>query len=229
MRKVLEAFERSTAVSVPTSMRPIDLGSMLYFSRRLWVAVGRQGRVSTRKAWTKTTRTGQEESVDVLPVVAAGHELLAETNGILALGDAVELFELFLGDALNAKRKYISIPRMPTSLGRGGTSKSCALPLRGMVMVGSVAVVVRAGESVTASASVATTVEVVVKKGAPTNNPSLRRSFVALRSFAVTVQLTADAEQKGPPRLPLSKSRSTTSARATFHLPDHINPGPMHG
>ncbi len=107
MRKVLEAFERSTAVSVPTSMRPIDLGSMLYFSRRLWVAIGGQGRVSTRKAWTKTTRTGQEESVDVLPVVAAGHELLAETNSVLALGNAVELLELFLGDALNARCKLL--------------------------------------------------------------------------------------------------------------------------
>ena len=47
----------------------------------------------------------------------------------------------FLGSVANQQSlltldgKYISIARMPTSFGRGGTSYSWALPLRGMVMV----------------------------------------------------------------------------------------------
>ena len=45
-------------------------------------------------------RTVQREGVDVLAVVAACHELLAKTDGVLALGDTVELLELLLGDAL---------------------------------------------------------------------------------------------------------------------------------
>ena len=44
--------------------------------------------------------TGQREGVDVLPVVRARHELLAETDGVLALGDTVEDLKVLLGDAL---------------------------------------------------------------------------------------------------------------------------------
>ena len=45
-------------------------------------------------------RTGQCKRVDVLAVVAACHELLAKTDGVLALGDVVEDLELLLRDAL---------------------------------------------------------------------------------------------------------------------------------
>ncbi len=45
-------------------------------------------------------RTGEGEGVDVLAIVTACHELLTKTNGILALGDAVEDFELLLRNAL---------------------------------------------------------------------------------------------------------------------------------
>lgn len=39
MRTVLTDFDLSMIVSVPTSRRPIDFGSMLYFSRRLETTV----------------------------------------------------------------------------------------------------------------------------------------------------------------------------------------------
>ena len=44
--------------------------------------------------------TGQCEGVDILTVVCAGHVLLAQADGVLSGGDAIELFELCLVDAL---------------------------------------------------------------------------------------------------------------------------------
>jgi hypothetical protein len=35
-----------------------------------------------------------------IPVVGEGHELLAETNGVLALGDTVKVLESIFGNAL---------------------------------------------------------------------------------------------------------------------------------
>ena len=43
-----------------------------------------------------SARTGEREGVDVLAVVAAGHELLAKTDGVLALCDTVKDLELLL-------------------------------------------------------------------------------------------------------------------------------------
>ena len=43
--------------------------------------------------------TRKSERVDVLSVVGAGHVLLTETNGVLALGDTVEVLEVIFGDA----------------------------------------------------------------------------------------------------------------------------------
>ena len=43
---------------------------------------------------------GEGERVDVFSVVGASHVLLAETDGVLALGDAVKVLELVLRDAL---------------------------------------------------------------------------------------------------------------------------------
>ena len=45
-------------------------------------------------------RTGQCKRVNILAVVAACHELLAKTNGVLALGNTIELLELLLRDTL---------------------------------------------------------------------------------------------------------------------------------
>ena len=44
--------------------------------------------------------TSQGEGVDVLPVIASRHELLAKTDGVLALGDVVEDFEFLFRNAL---------------------------------------------------------------------------------------------------------------------------------
>lgn len=56
-------------------------------------------------------RTCEEERVDVLPVVAAGHVLLPETDGVLALGHAVKLLQLLLGDALGARTEQSQAQR----------------------------------------------------------------------------------------------------------------------
>lgn len=44
--------------------------------------------------------TGQSNRVDVFPVITEGHVLLAETYGVLALGDTIKDLEFFLRDAL---------------------------------------------------------------------------------------------------------------------------------
>jgi hypothetical protein len=44
--------------------------------------------------------TGERKRVDVLSVVGAGHELLTQTDGVLALGNTVEFFKFFFRDAL---------------------------------------------------------------------------------------------------------------------------------
>ena len=49
--------------------------------------------------------TRQGERVDVLAVVGASHVRLAETDGVFALGDIVEDFEVFLRDTLWAGQK----------------------------------------------------------------------------------------------------------------------------
>jgi hypothetical protein len=43
--------------------------------------------------------TSQSKRVDVFAVIGAGHELLAETDGVLSLGSPVEFLKVFLGDA----------------------------------------------------------------------------------------------------------------------------------
>lgn len=62
---------------------------------------GEMGLVSMSEAsyMLRCLLTSQEERVDVLSVIGAGHELLAETNGVLSLRGSVEVFELILGDA----------------------------------------------------------------------------------------------------------------------------------
>ena len=57
-------------------------------------------------------RTGERERVDVLAVVATGHVLLAKTNSVLALRDAVKDLEGFFGDALYIHvRSETNVPR----------------------------------------------------------------------------------------------------------------------
>ena len=58
-------------------------------------------------------RTGQCKRVDILAVVAACHELLAKTNGVLALGDAVEHLKLLLRDALHVRRSGYTLRVVP--------------------------------------------------------------------------------------------------------------------
>ena len=48
--------------------------------------------------------TRQGERVDVFAVVSARHVRLTETDGVFALGDAIEHFEVFLGDTLQQRR-----------------------------------------------------------------------------------------------------------------------------
>ena len=72
-------------------------------------------------------RTVQREGVDVLAVVTASHELLAKTNGVLALGDVVEDLELLLRDAL-LERQSCDTPVIQARDVRAGGSTS---PRRG--------------------------------------------------------------------------------------------------
>jgi len=51
-------------------------------------------------------RTVQRERVDILTVVAAGHVLLTETDGVLASCDSIENLEVGLRDAL---RKRVAV------------------------------------------------------------------------------------------------------------------------
>ena len=44
--------------------------------------------------------TCERERVDIFTVVCASHVLLAKTNCVFALGNAIENFELLLGNAL---------------------------------------------------------------------------------------------------------------------------------
>lgn len=44
--------------------------------------------------------TRKSERVDVLSVIGACHELLSQTDGVLALGDTIEFFQFLFGDAL---------------------------------------------------------------------------------------------------------------------------------
>ncbi len=82
--------------------------------------------------------TSQSNGVNVFPVIAEGHVLLAETYGVLALGDTIKDLEFFLGDALGIVKdmscseghafntmleltrlgNHISMPNMPTLAGR---------------------------------------------------------------------------------------------------------------
>ena len=48
--------------------------------------------------------TGQRERVDVLAVIGASHVRLAKTNGVFALRDTIEDFEVFLGDTLRESK-----------------------------------------------------------------------------------------------------------------------------
>lgn len=48
----------------------------------------------------RSQRTVQCEGVDVLAVVGPCHVLLAKANGVLALGNAIELFQSRLIDTL---------------------------------------------------------------------------------------------------------------------------------
>jgi hypothetical protein len=55
--------------------------------------------VRERNSAVEQGLTGEEERVDVLAVVAEGHALLAQADGVLPGGDAVEPFEVSLVDA----------------------------------------------------------------------------------------------------------------------------------
>lgn len=44
--------------------------------------------------------TGEGDGVDVFAVVCHGHELLTESNGVFAFGDAIEYFKVLFRDAL---------------------------------------------------------------------------------------------------------------------------------
>jgi hypothetical protein len=84
-------------VSVPTSIRPIDFGSMLNFSRSPQTAEGRSQYLHDGEG---NVHTIQSEGVDVFAVVWPSHIFLPETNGVFALGDTVENLEVSLGHAL---------------------------------------------------------------------------------------------------------------------------------
>lgn len=93
-------------VSVPTSRRPIEAVGISYFSSRFLVTAFSRGCPHRRSAYTlylracvEAERTGQEERVDVFAVVAKGHLVGSEANGVLAGRDAVKLFEVSLVDA----------------------------------------------------------------------------------------------------------------------------------
>ena len=95
-------------VSVPTSIRPMDLGSMLYFSSREETPVRGKEEKEVRVGYMRVVGEGltrQGKRVDVFAVVGAGHVRLTETDGVFAFGDTIEDFEVFLGDTLWEKRK----------------------------------------------------------------------------------------------------------------------------
>ena len=100
MRVVLTDFDLSMMVSVPTSMRPIDLGSILYLLRRPLTAITRNlvNTLCSRRNWVR--RTVQSKRVDVFAVITASHVLLAKTNGVLSGRNAIKDFEVCLRDAL---------------------------------------------------------------------------------------------------------------------------------
>ena len=98
MRVVVTDFDLSMIVSVPTSMRPIDLGSMLNFSRRPETAVRKWSRKF--KGRERDVFTIEGKGIDIFTVIWPCHILLAEANGIFSLGNAVKLLEVSLGDAL---------------------------------------------------------------------------------------------------------------------------------
>jgi hypothetical protein len=148
MSTVLTDLDLSMIVSVPTSRRPIERGSMLYFSSKFATAAKRIGlarcalarctrRMTRAREEQKMGRTGEGKGVDVFAVVTAGHELLAKADGVLALGNTVEDLKILLRNALHianhklagagaraadARRtllgKYISMASTPTSFGR---------------------------------------------------------------------------------------------------------------
>lgn len=94
----------------------MELGSMSKrFMREETTAVADEIlNVSDGDAKTTKVRecTGQSDRVDVLPVVHESHVGLSEADGILSLGDTVEHLELFLRDALCARRKMSSRLRL---------------------------------------------------------------------------------------------------------------------
>lgn len=108
IRTVLTDLDLSMMVSVPTSRRPMDLGSMLYFSSREETPARREASENALRwdicASLGNRLTRQGERVDVLAVVGAGHVRLAKTDGVFTLWDAIEDFEGFLGDTLQAQR-----------------------------------------------------------------------------------------------------------------------------
>ena len=69
--------------------------------------------------------TGQREGVDVLPVVAACHELLAKTDGVLALRHTVELLERLLRDALCAQVSLERKQRTTRDIRAAGSTSQC--------------------------------------------------------------------------------------------------------
>lgn len=54
---------------------------------------------------SKKSRTVEGKRLNVLEVIGEGHELVAKTDGVLALGDAVKLLEVGVGDGLGVKRE----------------------------------------------------------------------------------------------------------------------------
>jgi hypothetical protein len=74
---------------------------MLNFSRRPETARTRpSASVYSELAWVVGMLTIQREGVDIFTVIWPSHILLTETNGVFALRDAIEYFEISFRDAL---------------------------------------------------------------------------------------------------------------------------------
>ena len=102
---VLTDLDLSMMVSVPTSMRPIDLGSTLKRSKRPETAIADETKIQGED---HARRTVKSEGVDVLPVITARHVLLSQTNCVFAFRDTIKDFKVFFGDTLCAWVRWLA-------------------------------------------------------------------------------------------------------------------------
>ena len=92
---------------------------MLYFSSKEETPKERRNEKRVRVGCMRVDGNGltrQGKRIDVFAVIGAGHVGLAETNGVFAFWDAIEDFEVLLGDTLWIQGK----PRQRTI--RGGVA-----------------------------------------------------------------------------------------------------------